>query len=71
MWELTTNEVALIELEKSLSMKKNNRHHIQCTSTSVGGDFNLPGCYWKNQVVKPLVILHYTISLATYWMIVV
>lgn len=52
MWELTTNEVTLIELEKSLSMKKNNRHHIQCTSTSVGGDFNLPGCYWKNQVVK-------------------
>ena len=53
MWELTTNEVALIELEKSLSMKKNNRHHIQCTSTSVSGDFNLPGCFWKNQVVKP------------------
>ena len=53
MWELTTNEVALIELEKSLSMKKNNRHHIQCTSTSVGGDYNLPGCYWKNQVVQP------------------
>ena len=53
MWELTTNEVALIELEKSLSLKKNIHHHIQCTSTSVGGDFNLPGCYWKNQVVKP------------------
>ena len=52
MWELTTNEVTLIELEKSLSMKKNNRHHIQCTSTPVGGDFNLRGCYWKNQVVK-------------------
>ena len=41
------DELSLTELESSLSLIKND-HHIL-----LGGDFNLPGWDWKNQVIKP------------------